>query len=132
MREVAGDAAVLVDPRNVQEITEAMARVAEEASLRAGLSQKGLKRASAFSWKKTAEVTMEVYKEAIEMGRGLKSATTYSGKQVAAGFGPGSQETVRTAIHKTIEYAKLFQYRLRPDELRESLLDIDVDEPVLR
>ena len=128
MREVAGDAAALVDPRNVREIAEAMARVAEDSSLRAQLSQKGLKRASEFSWKKTAELTLEVYREAIEMERGLKPATTRLPENVVAGFSPRSQETVCAAIHKTINYAKLFQYPLQPDELRDRLFDIEVDE----
>ena len=117
MREVAGDAAVLVDPRNVLEITEAMAQVAEEPGLRAGLADKGLKRAAEFSWKKTAELTMEAYREAI--GRVPNSRRKLGGDLPAA-------------IYKTIEYAKLFQYPLRSDELRERLFDIEVDEATFR
>src|SRR5438876_1107159 len=45
MREVAGNAAVLVDPRNVREMTEAMVRIAEDQSLRQELSARGVKRA---------------------------------------------------------------------------------------
>jgi glycosyltransferase involved in cell wall biosynthesis len=114
MREVAGDAAVLVDPRDVREITEAMARVAEDSGLRKELSARGLKRAAEFSWKRTAELTMDVYREAV--GRGLKPATTCA-------------LSVDAAIHKTIEYARLFQYPLRSDELRERLFDVEIDEP---
>ena len=142
MREVAGDAAVLVDPRNVQEITEAMARVAEDASLRAALSQKGLKRASAFSWKKTAEVTMEVYREAagwapspsISRARrgGFHENHPVFAHSVREATPPDAGGELLAAIHKTIEYAKLFQYPLQPDELRERLFDIEVDQPSLR
>ena len=114
MKEVAGGAAVLVDPRDVREITEAMARVAEDRGLRQELSERGLKRAAEFSWKRTAELTMEVYREAV--GRGLKPAAT-------------APLSINAAIHKTIEYAKLFQYPLRPDELRERLFDVEIDEP---
>lgn len=58
--EVTGDAALLIDPEKVEEIGDAMARVAREASLRAQLRTAGLTRASQFSWDKTAEATLEV------------------------------------------------------------------------
>ncbi len=57
MREVAGEAAVLVNPRNIREMTQAMTRLAEDQSLRQELSAKGLKRAGEFSWRRTAERT---------------------------------------------------------------------------
>src|ERR1051326_5683774 len=63
LREVGGDAALLIDPKDVGEITEAMVSVAEDDALRKQLSEKGLKRASEYSWKRTAELTMEVYEE---------------------------------------------------------------------
>src|SRR5205085_12488654 len=50
MKEVAADAALLVDPRNVNEITEALTRMAEDGALREALSRKGLKRAAEFCW----------------------------------------------------------------------------------
>lgn len=59
MKEVADDAAVLVDPENVSEITEgikiAIGRKKEFIS-------KGKKRLKNFSWRKTAKKTLEVYK----------------------------------------------------------------------
>ena len=48
MPEVAGDAALLVDPRNVTEIGEAMRRVAEDTTLAAELSERGKQRAGQF------------------------------------------------------------------------------------
>jgi glycosyltransferase involved in cell wall biosynthesis len=62
--EVVGDAALLVDPQNDEEITVALWRVLTDASLRAGLREKGLQRAAAFSWERAAELTMEVYLQA--------------------------------------------------------------------
>ena len=53
MPEVAGGAAVLVDPTSVEEISHAIERVVSDTSLRAELRQKGLIRASAFSWAST-------------------------------------------------------------------------------
>src|SRR5437016_287552 len=151
MREVAGDAAVLVDPRNVREITEAMARIAEDSGLRAELSRKGLNRASEFSWKKTAELTMEVYKEAIETPNfppklggkprpSISRAKRGGSHENHPGFAhfiptatpPNLGGELHAAIYKTITYAKLFQYPLQPDELRERLFDVEVGEAAFR
>lgn len=62
MPEVAGDAAVLVDPYNVNSIAEGI-----EKALSAPKTYiaKGLKRVKDFSWEKCAQETLEVYKEAI-------------------------------------------------------------------
>jgi len=60
--EVAGDAALLVDPYQVEEITTAMQTVLEDAALALELKEKGLKRAKQFTWEKTARETLEVYK----------------------------------------------------------------------
>jgi glycosyltransferase involved in cell wall biosynthesis len=65
LKEVAGDAAVLVDPLSVRELTQAMARLAEDAAVRSELSRRGLARAAEFSWKKTAELTLDAYREAL-------------------------------------------------------------------
>lgn len=60
--EVAGDAAILIDPYNVAEITDAMQAIANNAGLRSHLSQLGLQRATQFSWEKTGKATVEVLK----------------------------------------------------------------------
>ena len=61
--EVAGDAALLVDPTNVDAIAEAMVRIVNDAGLREELSRKGLQRASRFSWEASALKTLEVYRQ---------------------------------------------------------------------
>ncbi|GAW94026.1 glycosyltransferase family 4 protein [Calderihabitans maritimus] len=61
--EVAGDAALLVNPRSVDEITQAMLRLAEDKSLREELRQKGLARAKEFTWRKSAEKHLEVFRQ---------------------------------------------------------------------
>jgi glycosyltransferase involved in cell wall biosynthesis len=58
--EVAGDAAILIDPYNVEEIAAAMQAVAEDSQLRSRLSELGLQRASQFSWAKTGQATVEI------------------------------------------------------------------------
>jgi glycosyltransferase involved in cell wall biosynthesis len=59
--EVAGDAALLVDPLNVDEMADALTRVLEDETLRAEMRAKGLAQASAFSWEKAANVFHQVY-----------------------------------------------------------------------
>jgi len=61
--EVVGDAGILVSPTDVEELSDAMLRVLDSETLKAQLSEKGLKQASKFSWRATAGKTMEVYNE---------------------------------------------------------------------
>jgi glycosyltransferase involved in cell wall biosynthesis len=60
MAEVAGDAAILVDPYKIDSIVDGIDKV-----LRGPKSyiEKGLKRVQDFSWEKTARATLEVYRE---------------------------------------------------------------------
>ena len=60
--EVAGDAAILINPYKVEEITDAMQAIANDTGLRSQLSQFGLQRATQFSWEKTGQATVEVLK----------------------------------------------------------------------
>ena len=62
--EVVGDAALLVNPEQDEEITVALWRVLTDAALREQLRRKGLQRAAAFSWQRAAELTMDVYMRA--------------------------------------------------------------------
>jgi glycosyltransferase involved in cell wall biosynthesis len=59
--EVAGAAAVLVDPYRVDDIAEGMARVDRPGELRDQLVARGLHRAAAFSWANCARSTIEGY-----------------------------------------------------------------------
>lgn len=61
--EVAGDAALLVDPKSVKSISEALKKIINSPSLRKELSQKGLIQAQKFSWTKTAQETLKVYEK---------------------------------------------------------------------
>lgn len=61
--EVAGDAAILINPYNIEEITAAMKIIINDSETRKQLSQKGLKRADQFSWEKTGSATVEVLKK---------------------------------------------------------------------
>jgi glycosyltransferase involved in cell wall biosynthesis len=61
--EVAGDAALLVDPDDVEALRDAMRRVTAEASLREGMARRGAEVASGFSWDETARATLAAYEE---------------------------------------------------------------------
>jgi glycosyltransferase involved in cell wall biosynthesis len=61
--EVAGDAAILVDPENVPEIAAALDRLVHDPGFRLELAAKGRQRASEFSWERAAAATWAVYAE---------------------------------------------------------------------
>lgn len=60
--EIAGEAAMFVDPKSVDEIVKAMIKLADDASLREQYRAKGLQQAKKFDWNKTARQTLEIYK----------------------------------------------------------------------
>lgn len=59
--EVTGDAALLVDPLDVEALAEAMDRVLTDEALRAGMRERGLRQAAKFSWEDAARRTSQVY-----------------------------------------------------------------------
>jgi glycosyltransferase involved in cell wall biosynthesis len=61
--EVAGDAALLVDPYNTDEIEAAMRRLMESPSLREDLAARGRARAALYPWSRAVEETYRVYEE---------------------------------------------------------------------
>ena len=61
--EIVGGAGRLFDPHSVAEIRDAMAELLEDSSLRADLSERGLVRASEFSWHATAAATLRCYRK---------------------------------------------------------------------
>ena len=60
--EVAGDAAVLVDPYDVGSIVEGMRRVLSDPALASEMRRKGLIRARDFSWERSVARTHEIYR----------------------------------------------------------------------
>ena len=59
--EVAGDAALLVDPLDAMQIYEAMNRLLRDEAMRQDMAEKGRVRAAQFSWQETARKTQDVY-----------------------------------------------------------------------
>jgi glycosyltransferase involved in cell wall biosynthesis len=67
--EVAGDAALLFDPGDVAAIAEAIERLLGDAALAQRLRESGRERAAQFSWERTAALTADSYRRALEPGR---------------------------------------------------------------
>ncbi len=61
--EVAGDAALLVDPKDTDALGDALTRLAADDALREGLARRGLDRARQFTWESAVERTWHVYQE---------------------------------------------------------------------
>ncbi|MEO1077049.1 MAG: glycosyltransferase family 1 protein [Bacteroidota bacterium] len=63
MPEVAGDAAVLIEPTQPSSLASAIRHVLADATLQADLRRQGFARAERFSWARTAERLVEIYEE---------------------------------------------------------------------
>ncbi len=63
--EVAGEAALLFDPREVSEIAKAISRVLTDETLRVRLRALGTARVQRFRWERTAQLTLESYARAM-------------------------------------------------------------------
>jgi O-antigen biosynthesis alpha-1,2-mannosyltransferase len=61
--EVAGDAALLVDPTNVDELAQALQTIIKQDGLQKMLRERGLARAAKFSWSEAIAKTWDVYQE---------------------------------------------------------------------
>jgi glycosyltransferase involved in cell wall biosynthesis len=67
MPEVAGGAAVLVDPYSIEEMVSEMSKLLQDNDLREELVKRGVKRASHYSWERTSEQYLELYEEACDL-----------------------------------------------------------------
>lgn len=63
--EVVGDAAILIDPKNTISLADEIANLLNDLKKIIELEQKSLVQAQKFSWKKTAEKTLEAFKKAV-------------------------------------------------------------------
>jgi glycosyltransferase involved in cell wall biosynthesis len=62
--ELAGDAALLVDPLDVQAIADGMARLVSDTALRLDLVQRGCRQVAPFMWQRAAEQTLGILESA--------------------------------------------------------------------
>ena len=65
--EVAGDAALLCDPHDVESLARAIERTLTDRDLRSTLQQRSLARAAQFSWEQTAQQTLQVYQSILDV-----------------------------------------------------------------
>lgn len=65
--EIVGNAAIMVNPSNIDEISQAMITLYYDNSLQKRLKEKGYLQAKKFSWKECAQKTLEVYKEVLSL-----------------------------------------------------------------
>jgi glycosyltransferase involved in cell wall biosynthesis len=63
--EVVGEAGLLIDPMDVRAWTDAIVKVVNDEHLRDRLRSAGVHRASAFTWERTARLTLDVYRRAV-------------------------------------------------------------------
>ena len=63
--EVAGDAAILVNPESTEEMAEVLRTLTQGEALRAALSSRGVERARLFTWEKAVAETWNVYREVL-------------------------------------------------------------------
>ena len=64
--EIAADTGILFDPYDTRGLTEAIVRVLDNAELRAEMRANGLERARRFTWQKTAEATLDLYRSVLQ------------------------------------------------------------------
>ena len=65
--EIAGDAAILLNPEDVEELSANIVLLINNKELREEMTAKGLQRAKTFTWKKTAAMTHKVYESVFLM-----------------------------------------------------------------
>jgi glycosyltransferase involved in cell wall biosynthesis len=68
MPEVAGGAAVLIDPNRVDDMKDGISRVITDETLREDLVARGLKRSAEYSWKRTRDEYMALYRKVTGQG----------------------------------------------------------------
>lgn len=66
MPEVGGDAALYFDPHSPDEIADRIARLLDDPELRERQRGAGRARVTHFTWRRTAEATLDVYRRALE------------------------------------------------------------------
>ena len=121
LREMAEDAAFLVDPTDRDALGEGLRTLLEDETVRSSLCQRGFQVVSRYSWEKTARQTLAAYREVLEgCRRTSKGAARKS--FVSVPQRPSLLSEEEFAILRTVLYSSLFQYPLTLRELHRGLL----------
>ncbi len=67
--EAAGDAGLLIDPHDPEDLARAMDRISHDPDLRQTMAKKGLEWAGRFSWRKTARETLSVFDDLMHVSQ---------------------------------------------------------------
>lgn len=67
--EIVGEAAVIIDPTNSEELAQAIVGILDDSEKRSQLIEKGTVRAAGFSWKTTGKQTLTIYEKVLERCR---------------------------------------------------------------
>jgi len=70
--EVVGQAGLLFDPFDTNSLVQALKLMLDNSEYRAALRIQGLERASEFSWKQTAQLTLEAYQKAASVNISIR------------------------------------------------------------
>ena len=62
LKEVVGDAAILVEPFSIEDISEGMEKLICDSELRADLSKRGVERAGMYNWARSAEIVLDTFR----------------------------------------------------------------------
>jgi glycosyltransferase involved in cell wall biosynthesis len=63
--EVTGNSALLINPNDSMELADAMLNIVGDRVLRDNLIFKGKEQANKFSWRKTAQATLNIYRSVL-------------------------------------------------------------------
>ncbi len=134
LREVSAGAATLVPPGDEEALASSIAALVEDRQLHAAARERGLQRAAAFGWPKTASALWE-YARARTMRRSpsisyLPSARGAGG--TPAGIAPAGGDAKDWAILATVVYADLFDAAVGVEDLARTCLGQQVDAAEVR
>ena len=62
---MVGNAGIMVDPNNIESLSDEMYRVLKDKELKHRMSRDGLKRSKMFTWKKTVSEILKIYNEVL-------------------------------------------------------------------
>jgi glycosyltransferase involved in cell wall biosynthesis len=63
LEEIAGDAAMLVDPKEPRSIAQGIERVLDDPIYAESLRRRGLERSARFDWERTSQQTLDFYRK---------------------------------------------------------------------
>lgn len=69
LAEVCGDAALPLDPLDIEQMAESIRRMIHDEPLREDLKRRGAAQAARFDWERAVEAHLVVYRRALELGR---------------------------------------------------------------